>query len=152
MSSHLLPPRRWVVAADVLVVAWIAAWLFMGVRVHDEVEGLTELSATISRAGGAVEETGRALDELNVPFVGDRIDEAATRVVDVGRDTRLSGRTARDSISDLSTLLGVSVALIPLSPILFLYVPVRVGRIRDRRAARGPLAPAGAPDPDGRAR
>jgi len=152
MSSRLLPSHGRIVAFDVLVVAWIAAWLFMGVRVHDEVEGLTELSATISRAGGAVEETGRALDELNVPLVGDRIDEAATRVIDVGRDTRLSGRTARDSISDLSTLLGVSVALIPLSPILFLYVPVRLGRIRDRRATREAFGPSGASDLDGQAR
>jgi hypothetical protein len=150
MSSRWLPSTRWIVAVDALVIAWIAAWLFMGMRVHDEVEGLTELSATISRAGGAVEETGHALDELNVPFVGDRIDEAATRVVKVGRDTRLSGRTARDSISDLSTLLGVSVALIPLSPILFVYVPVRLGRIRDRRARRKPLEPARASDGQGR--
>lgn len=71
---------------DVVVVVWILAWLFVGVRVHDEVRGLTELSQTISQAGGAVEETGRALGAL--------------------------------------------------SPILFLYLPLRLGRIRERRAMR----------------
>lgn len=140
MSRPWLPPHRVLVAADVVVVAWVAIWLLVGLRVHDEVRGLTELSATISRAGGAVEETGRALDSLNVPLVGGSLDEASARVIEVGRDTRLSGRTARESISDLSTLLGVSVALIPLSPILFLYLPLRIGRIRERRALRLLLA------------
>jgi hypothetical protein len=128
--------HRWIVAVDVVVVVWVAAWLFVGLRVNNEVGGLTELSATISRAGGAVEETGRALGSLNVPVVGERLDEAATRVTQTGRDTRLSGRTARDSIADLSTLLGVSVALIPFSPVLFLYLPMRVGEMRERRALR----------------
>ncbi len=136
MFMRWLPSHRWIAAVDVLVVLWIVAWLFVGMRVRHEVEGLTELSATISSAGGAVEETGGALDALDVPLVGDRLDEAARRVTDVGRDTRLSGRTARESISDLSTLLGTAVALIPLSPILFLYLPLRLGRIRERRAMR----------------
>lgn len=136
MSARQLVPQRWILAVDLVVVVWILAWLFVGMRVHDEVEGLTELSQTISQAGGAVEETGRALGALNLPLVGDRIDDAAQRAIEVGRDTRLSGRTARDSISDLSTLLGTAVALIPLSPILFLYLPLRLGRIRERRAMR----------------
>ena len=136
MSARHLAPQRWILVVDLVVVVWIVAWVFVGLRVHDEVRGLTELSATISQAGGAVEETGRALDALNIPLVGGSIDDAAARAIDVGRDTRLSGRTARDSISDLSTLLGTAVALIPLSPILFLYLPLRLGRSRERRAMR----------------
>ena len=127
-------------AVDLLVVVWVVAWLLLGMRVHDEVEGLTELSTTISRAGGAVEETGRALGDLNIPFVGDRIDRTAKEVTAVGRETRLSGRTARDSIADLSTLLGLSVALIPSSAILLVYLPVRLARVRERRALRRLLA------------
>lgn len=126
----------WIGAIDVLVVVWVVAWLLLGLRVHDEVEGLTELSRTISNAGGAVEQTGRALGDLNIPFVGDRIDRTATQVTEVGRETRISGRTARDSIADLSTLLGLSVALIPSSAILLVYLPVRVARVRERRALR----------------
>ena len=130
MSARQLVPQRWILAVDLVVVVWIVAWLFVGMRVHSEVEGLTELSQTISQAGGAVEETGRTLAALNLPLVGDRIDDAAERAITVGRDTRLSGRTARDSISDLRTLLGTAVTLIPASPILFLYLPLRLGRIR----------------------
>ena len=130
----------WIIAVDVLVVVWVIAWLLLGLRVHDEVEGLTELSRTISTAGGAVEETGRALGDLNIPFVGDRIDRTAAQVTEAGRDTRISGRTARDSIADLSTLLGLSVALIPSSAILLVYLPVRIARVRERRALRQMLA------------
>lgn len=133
-----------VVLVDILVVAWVVAWLLLGMRVHDEVEGLTELSSTISSAGGAVEQTGRALDSLNIPLVGDRIDQAAKDAIAVGRDTRISGRTARDSIADLSTLLGLSVALIPSSAILFVYLPARITRTRERRALRQLLERFGA--------
>lgn len=130
----------WIGAVDLLVVVWVVAWLLLGLRVHAEVEGLTELSTTISRAGGAVEQTGRALGDLNIPFVGERIDRTAEEVRAVGRETRISGRTARDSIADLSTLLGLSVALIPSSAILLVYLPVRLARIRERRALRRLIA------------
>jgi hypothetical protein len=130
----------WIGIVDLLVVAWVAAWLLLGARVHDEVEGLRELSSTISQAGGAVEKTGRALGDLDIPFVGDRIDRTANEVTAVGRETRISGRTARDSIADLSTLLGLSVALIPSSAILLVYLPARLGRVRERRALRRLLA------------
>ncbi len=130
------PVGTWIIAVDLLVVVWVVAWLLLGLRVHDEVEGLTELSRTISNAGGAVEDTGRALDELNIPLVGDRIDRTAKEITDVGRETKISGRTARDSISNLSTLLGLSVALIPSSAILFVYLPARLARARERRAMR----------------
>lgn len=130
----------WVGAVDLLVFVWVVAWLLLGLRVHDEVEGLTELSRTISNAGGAVEQTGRALGDLNIPFVGERLDRTAAQVTEVGRDTRISGRDARESIADLSTLLGLSVALIPSSAALLVYLPVRVARIRERRALRRLLA------------
>jgi hypothetical protein len=126
----------WIGVVDLLIVVWVIGWLLLGLRVHDEVEGLTELSSTISRAGGAVEETGRALGDLDIPFVGERLDRTAEDVTSVGRETRISGRTARDSIADLSTLLGLSVALIPSSAILLVYLPVRVARVRERRALR----------------
>ncbi len=45
---------RTMIVVDLLVVAWIAAWLMVGARVSNEVDGLTELSATVSDAGGAV--------------------------------------------------------------------------------------------------
>ena len=126
----------WIGAVDLLVFVWVVAWLVLGLRVHEEVEGLTELSRTISDAGGAVEQTGRALGDLNIPVVGDRLDRTAAQVTEVGRDTRISGRDARESIGDLSTLLGLSVALIPSSAALLVYLPVRVARIRERRALR----------------
>ncbi|HEV2061079.1 MAG TPA: hypothetical protein VGR11_17135 [Solirubrobacteraceae bacterium] len=130
----------WIGLVDLFVVVWVIAWLLLGLRVHDEVEGLTELSRTISSAGGAVEETGRALGDLNIPFVGERLDRTAAQVAETGRDTRISGRTARDSIGNLSTLLGLSVALIPSSAILLVYLPVRLARVRERRALRRLLA------------
>lgn len=141
-----LPGSRSVFVIDVLVALWIVAWLILGIRVSNEVDGLRELSATISEAGGAVEQTGQALGTLDIPLVGGRIDDVAARIQETGHDTRLSGRTARESISSLSTLLGLSVALIPLSPIVFLYLPARVAHVREGQALRR-LLDRGARDP-----
>lgn len=140
------PGARAIIVVDAFVVLWIVAWLVVGVRVDNEIEGLTELSATISQAGGAVEETGQALGSLDLPLVGGDIDRVAERVAQTGRDTRQSGQTARESIGDLSTLLGAAVALIPASPLLFLYLPMRIARVRERRALKR-LLRGGADDP-----
>jgi hypothetical protein len=42
-------------------------------------------------------------------------------------------------VRDLSTLLGVAVAVIPSAPLLFVYVPARVRWWRDRRAVAAAL-------------
>lgn len=130
------PRAAFIAAVDLLVIVWVVVWLLLGLRVHDEVEGLRELSRTISDAGGAVERTGQALGALNIPFVGGRIEQTAREVTEVGRETRLSGRTARESIANLSTLLGLSVAFIPSSAVLFVYLPARIARARERQAMR----------------
>ena len=80
------------------------------------------------------------LDALEIPLVGERIDRTAKQVTRTGRETRISGRDARDSIADLSTLLDLSVAFIPSSALLFVYLPARAARARERRALRMLLA------------
>lgn len=143
MNNRALSFGGALLALDALVVAWVIAWAVAGLRVADEVDGLTELSATVSSTGGAVAETGEALGSLNVPLLGDRVDDVAQEVEQTGRETQASGRTARESISDLSTLLGLAVALIPSSPLLVMYVPMRIARTRERRALRRLIRVAG---------
>lgn len=138
-----LPGLRAILLIDVFVVAWIVVWIVVGVRVHNEIEGLTELSVTVSQAGGAIEQTGQALGSLDLPLIGGEIDRVAEQVAQTGRDTRQSGATARESIDELSTLLGFAVAVIPTTPLLFVYLPLLVARVRERRALRRLLQEAG---------
>lgn len=134
--ARLLPSGRTIIVLDVIAVLWVAAWVFVGVQVHDEVEGLQALSDTIIRTGQGVEDVGAVLRGIDVPFVGDQIQRAGEEVSGVGADTQLSGQQAAESADRLSMLLGLSVALIPSSSLFLFYFPARVAHARERRALR----------------
>jgi hypothetical protein len=136
MRAHLLPGGRWITAMDVAAIVWIAAWAFIALRVSDEVAGLRELSVTAESAGRAVNEVGAALGSLDLPFVGERLDRVAGSVTDAGRRTVDSARASRESVRELRVLLGLSIGLIPVSPLLLIYLPLRVAHARERRALR----------------
>jgi hypothetical protein len=60
LLSNLMPSARMLVAIDVILILWTAAWVTMGVRVSQEVEGLTRLSDTVVAVGQAVDSSGQA--------------------------------------------------------------------------------------------
>lgn len=134
--ARLLPSGRTIIVLDVIAVLWVAAWVFVGVQVHDEVKGLQSLSDTVIRTGQGVEDVGAVLRGIDVPFVGDQIQRAGEEVSGVGADTQLSGQQAAESADRLSMLLGLSVALIPSSSLFLFYFPARVAHARERRALR----------------
>ncbi len=131
-------------ALDAVLLAWAVVWIFIGLRVAHEVNGLAELSGTVSTVGSAVEDSSRTIRGVDVPVLGQSVQELlgpdAARVLrqseNAGASARASGRHSRESIEDLSTLLGISVALIPTTPLLFLYLPLRITRARESRALR----------------
>ena len=134
--------RRAVWIADGLVVVWIGVWIWLGIAIGHEVSNLTTLSDTVVTAGQAVEQTGRALQSLEqLPFgVGDRIAGVERQITAAGQSAVASGQQSRHSVEDLAVLLTVAIAVIPSVPVLAVYVPVRVSRLKDvrtvRRAAR----------------
>lgn len=134
--ARLLPSGRMIIILDVLAILWLVAWVFVGVRVHDEVQGLQSLSDTIIRTGQSVEDVGAALRGVDLPFVGDQIQRAGEEVSGVGADTQASGQQAARSAENLSMLLGLSVALIPSSSLILFYFPARLAHARERRALR----------------
>lgn len=134
--ARLLPSGRTILVLDVIAILWLATWMFVGVRVHDEVEGLQSLSDTIIRTGQGVEDVGSVLRGIDLPLIGDQIQRAGEEVSGVGADTQASGQQAARSAEDLSVLLGLSVALIPSSSLFLFYFPARLAHARERRALR----------------
>lgn len=138
----MLRPRRRYALIDAAIVIWAVVWVFMGLRIADEVRGLSELSTTVIDVGVAVESAGVAIGSLSdIPLAGDRIERPSADIRAAGRSAVVSGRSSRESIRDLSTLLGVAVAVIPTAPLLFIYVPLRTGWVRIER--RPPTARTG---------
>lgn len=124
-------PRRFAFPTIALAVLWSAGWIWVGLEVAAEVRGLRQLSETVVSVGRAAEEAGSTLADLDdVPLVGGRLEQPAQRVIEAGESAVESGRISRESTSNLSTLLGISIALIPSTPLLLLVALV----LRDRRA------------------
>jgi hypothetical protein len=140
LTAYRIPDARTRIALDVFVIAWIAAWITLGVVVGRDVRGLEDLSDTTVTAGRAIISTGEALGALeNVPFVGGDVGRVAEQAREAGRSAIESGRSSRDSIHDLSVLLAIAIGLVPSLPLLLMYLPVRISWTRQIRVVRRAL-------------
>jgi len=129
--------RGTVVLLDLLLVAWVAAWIVVGVVIAREVNDLGRLSTTLALSGQGLVRTGEALNRLSgLPFVGDDIGAAAEEVIKTGKNTLATSRVTADTVATLSPLLGWSIALIPSLPLLAVYLPWRIGRFREVHSIR----------------
>lgn len=141
MSAIPRPPRPFLLLLDLALVGWIAAWILLGVALAREARGLTRLSTTLILAGGALEQTGDLLGTVqDLPLVGDDVGELSERVRRTGRSAIRNARASRESVENVSTLLGISIALIPTIPIAAVYMPVRLAWRREGATVRRGLA------------
>ena len=120
---------------DVFIVVWAAVWIGVAAYTAHEVQVLHDLSSTVVKTGVAVDTTGRALQGIgSIPLVGSQIGTLAGQVRAAGQSAQASGAATRNSVDNLSILLGVAIGLIPTVPALVLYLPLRIGWRRERRA------------------
>jgi hypothetical protein len=138
-----LPSGRRVLLLDVLVALWAAAWIAVGVVVHDKVEALTGLTGGFDTVGGAIETSGRAMEDLRVPLIGRPLEGTGREVAQAGRSVTGTGREARDDVETAAVLLGLTAALVPVLSVLLLYGPARYRRASDAASVRRMLAEAG---------
>jgi hypothetical protein len=128
MSRSRVPPRRSQALTDVILLSWAVLWIAVGIAVANEVRGLAEISGTVGEVGQAMITVGETIQSL--PLIG---GDAGDDISAAGRDAVTSARGARESAEAVSTLLGLSIALIPSLPVLVLYVPNRIAGARERR-------------------
>lgn len=117
------PSRVFVTILGVFVVAWTIVWILMGIWTRHEVQTLRQLSNTVIQSGGAVKQTGDALQGLrSIPFVGGDVARIGRQVSVAGVNARRSGRSSRSAVDNVATLLGVAIALVPTIPMIALLV------------------------------
>lgn len=123
--------RRSRSALDVAVVLWVGAWIWMGAAVAQDLRGLSHLSDTVSSVGRAAVDTADTLRELEqLPIVGEDLSRSAASIEEAGRRAIESGQESRSSVNRTSILLALSIALIPSSTALLIYLPGRLGALR----------------------
>lgn len=131
------PVRRTLqMVTDVLFVAWLVLWVWIGMAVHDgtlELAGparqtdsaATSMAEQLRDAGGRLGEAPLVGDELAVPF--DKAADASDGLAAAGRDTV-------SAVERLALLLGLSVALIPILIVSVIHLPRRWRFIREATA------------------
>ena len=130
------PSTAFVRTLTIFVLLWTAVWILMGIWTRHEVRTLRQLSNTVIQSGGAVKETGDALQGLrSIPFVGSDVARVGRRVSAAGVNARRSGRSSRSAVDSLATLFGVAIAVVPTVPMIALLVVTR------RLARRPSLVP-----------
>ena len=121
------PSRTFVALLGAFVVAWMVVWVFMGIWTRREVQTLRQLSNTVIQSGGAVKQTGDALQGLrSIPFVGGDVARVGRRVSASGTSARRSGRSSRAAVDNLATLLGFAIAVVPTVPMIVLFIDSRL--------------------------
>jgi hypothetical protein len=131
----LLPTRRSVRGCDVAVAIYALVCLTLGVVVGMHVWALAELHRGLLEAADALDLTARAIALLgDVPFVGPSANELAGSVTDTSTQVRASALDARADVRVLAVLVGTAVGVLPVVPMLAVYVPLRIAW---RRAVHG---------------
>lgn len=128
-----IPARRVAqLFADLLTVAWVAGWIFVGRFVHEMVSALavpgekmddagTSLSAKLLEAAGKVDDLPLVKDGIAAPF------EGAAKAAD---QLRAAGEAQVDAVSTIAIWLAVGVVVVPVLMWLMVYVPLRWRFIR----------------------
>ena len=125
--------RSRAILADILVVALVAVFAWLGVTVHDTFDDLASLGRGVEDAGNSVqggfEDAGGLLSD--VPIVGAQLDDAFTEVgAQTGGNTAALGEQGASAVEDTARLLGWLTFALPTLAVLLWAVPRRVVRVR----------------------
>jgi hypothetical protein len=132
--------RMW----DGILAFWVVFWLVMGAVTAVVLWNLSGLAASAVESGRALDSAGQALQGLgSIPIIGSGPGEFGTNVRATAEGIIANGESAGRSIHVLAILLGLSIAILPITPVIGFYLPVRLARRRDVRQIRQVLATEG---------
>jgi hypothetical protein len=124
-------------AGDLAVLAWTAAWVAAGLTLYRLVEKLAVPGARVEQAGnsfaGDVAEIQQKVGRL--PVVGGQLQDPFGRLAGVGRTLAEAGVAQQEAVHQLALWLGVVVAAVPVIALLLVWLPGRVGWVREAGAA-----------------
>jgi hypothetical protein len=122
---------------DLAVLAWAALWVAAGLALYRLLEKLAVPGRRVEQAGGGV---AGALDDIQekvgrIPVVGDELRDPFGRVAGAGRTLAEAAAAQQEVVHQLALWLGVVVAVVPVIPVLLVWLPRRVAWAREAGAA-----------------
>jgi len=136
LYSDFGPRRTRQIIGDVIALAAIAAWVWLGVTVFQLVMNLSTFGKQMEDAGAGFEQTMTEVGENlgGVPLIGGGIRAPFDGASQAGGALESAGQSQQLAVSQLATGLGIGIAALPILMILVLWL---VPRIRfARRASR----------------
>lgn len=122
--------------ADLLLVTWLVAWVWIGLVVHDGTMALAapgrQTDESASAMAGQLRDAGGRLDD--VPLIGDEVATPFDKAADASEGLAAAGRSTVDAVEKLAFVLGLSIALIPILVVSAFYLPPRLRFIREATA------------------
>jgi hypothetical protein len=124
---------------DFVLAGWAIFWVAVAIAVAVNTRDIAGLGATVSQTGSAVNQIGSTLGSIPIPGVSD----AASSVQSAGASAAQEGQSSGDAVRRLSILLALAIAVIPSTPVLGLYLPIRLFKARDSKRALAALRDRG---------
>ncbi len=126
---------------DAAVLFWVVLWCVLGVWTGVTLWSASDVGDTISSSGRSLSSVGDGLQSLGgVPVVGEQPAAIGEDLQTSAQDIAVRGGEVKGQLRQLGVLLGIAVVGIPVTPILGLYLPLRVRRGREVAAIRRQLA------------
>lgn len=117
---------------DLLVLAWVAFWIWAANMVYNTVQKLAVPGQKIEGAGegmaGGLSSAGDKVD--NVPAVGDALASPLDQAAGAAESLADAGREQQEAVQSLAVTLVVLLLIVPLALVLFVWLPLRVRWIR----------------------
>jgi len=134
-----LPARRSrQVAGDLLLVLWIALWIWLASKVHAATERLAVPGHRIDQSAGdlagQLRDAGDAVGDL--PLVGKSVSRPFDGAGGAADKLAAAGRAQVDAVDSLAFWLALATALVPILLAVAFYVPARVRFARRAGAGR----------------
>ena len=136
-----IPASPRITSPDVVLAVWAAFWIALAVAVVVDTRDVADLGDTVSRTGSAVSEVGGAMG--SIPLISGDVSSASQSIQDAGASAEVNGQESGAAADRLGIYLGIAIAVIPSVPLLGLYLPLRLARIREARIARRSLTAFG---------
>jgi hypothetical protein len=134
--------RRSTVLGDLLVLALVVLFAWVGLAVHDAVDRMAVLGTGVRNAGEAVQGGFQSAAEgvEEVPLVGDELAGGLRGAGEgTGGEVAEQGERGERAAHRLARVLGLVVFGLPAALVLGRWLPVRVAQVRQLTAAAAVL-------------
>ncbi|HTJ39905.1 MAG TPA: hypothetical protein VL738_42440 [Dactylosporangium sp.] len=117
---------------DALVVAWVYAWVRLGLALFDLIQRLAAPGRKLEGAGeGLASNLNSAGDKIKgVPGVPDSVAAPFTNAANAATSLANAGREQQDIVNDLAWTLSIVVVVVPLLFVVGVWLPLRIRWIR----------------------